>query len=132
MMCRYRNQKEYLKEKMKSILIINIVLFILSLAILLIILNLTSVHGIEILNGLRYSVTNVSFLLILVVRYLLILNILSIIQLCLFERIGQKENHVNFYCLVRDCNLQRFSFTVFTQFLFWILFIFIIERRIDL
>lgn len=96
MMCRYRNQKEYLKEKMKSILIINIVLFILSLAILLIILNLTSVHGIEILNGLRYSITNVSFLLILVVRYLLILNILSVIQLCLFERIGQKKTMLIF------------------------------------
>ena len=92
MMCRYRNQKEYLKEKM----IINIVLFILSLAILLIILNLTSVHGIEILNGLRYSITNVSFLLILVVRYLLILNILSVIQLCLFERIGQKKTMLIF------------------------------------
>ena len=96
MMCRYRNQKEYLKEKMKSILIINIVLFILSLAILLIILNLTSVHGIEILNGLRYSITNVSFLLILVVRYVLILNILSVIQLCLFERIGQKKTMLIF------------------------------------
>lgn len=86
---RYKNKLEYMKELIRNVLFSNFMIIILNFILLLIGMNLFIPNSqIELING--YQITNLTYLIYTITKFVMLLEIISIINIIIIKLFDSK------------------------------------------
>ncbi len=106
---RYKNKLEYLKELLKLISLVNLIIFGLAISIT-ILFTTFKYFGITTFDKMsNYNIPFIVYNLFTITKYYIIINILSLIGICLYKNFGKILCYI-YYALITNFNIKNLFF----------------------
>ena len=97
---RFKNKKDYLKDLMLSVSIINLVLFLFTIFTNILFVSIFNIGYIKFENYIYYEIPFLIYNIFTIIKYYLIINSLALFGICLYKNINKVVGYIYYFLIL--------------------------------